>query len=223
MTVKTDPALYGSDFARNPLDRYFTEPRVSEALIKRLSSSSLPLNANIWEPCCGRGDIAGVLHNNGHHPFMSDIDISEVDPRAVQVLKLPVVQHDFLSDNVPDFVVYEDIHGIITNPPFGDLAEKVIRQALTFQNLRYFAFLLRSEWNHGKSRLDLFTKQPFAKEIVLTWRPRWDWWMTDEQKRAAKVAAGKDPDVDHSPRHNFSWFVWDRGHVGAPTQEWATR
>lgn len=214
MTTKTDPALYKSDFERNRLDRYWTEHEATRAVADRMP----PGLRRAWDPCAGRGDILCVLKEYGRLTYASDIDTSE--------LKLPWFEEyataDFLDDNaVPDFAVYNDIHAIVTNTPFGDTAEKLVRQALTFKNIRYFAFLLRAEWDHASTRRDLFEAEPFAKEIVLTWRLRWDWWLTDEEKRARKIAAGKDPDVQHSPRHNFSWFVWDREHKGPAIKQYA--
>lgn len=219
MTIKSDPSLYKSDFERNRLDRYWTEHPVTTALAQRIPFEK----GNVWDPCCGRGDIAQVLKRFGHWPFMSDIDISEVcEASALGKLGIQLQQADFLQDN-PDFLLESEIDGIITNTPFGDAAEDMVRHALAYKNIRFFAFLLRAEWDHASTRRDLFTEQPFAKEIVLTWRPRWDWWLTDEEKRARKIAAGKDPDINHSPRHNYSWFVWDRKHTGPATKDYAYR
>lgn len=232
MSVRSDPSFYGSDFERNANDAYYTEAAVCMAVAKWLRTRAL----RVWEPCCGRGDLAGILYAKGMSPLMSDIDISAVDPRA-RKLKIPVEQHDFLNDKkLPSFVIgaASNVDAIVTNPPFGDNAEKVIRQALTFSNVRCFAFLLRSEWDHASTRLDLFREQPFAGEIVLTWRPRWDWWLTPEQKReerikanAVRVAHGKKAksldEPDAGPRHNFKWFLWDREHKGPPVKLYATR
>lgn len=228
MSIQKDPSLYGSDFERNANDAYYTEPRVCTALVKFLP----PRIKTYWEPCCGRGDLAGVLQYAGLRGYMSDLDVSHVHPGA-RKMKIPVEQCNFLTE-APTWIPDAQIDLIATNPPFGDDAEKVIRHALTFERIRCFAFLLRNEWNHGSSRIDLFRKQPFAKEIVLTWRPRWDWWLTEEQKLAARikaniqrVAAGKKPkgldEPDGSPRHNFSWFIWDREHKGPPTTVFALR
>jgi hypothetical protein len=103
------------------------------------------------------------------------------------------------GDGTPSFFVDEKIDAIITNPPFGKKAEAFVRKASkATQSVRYMAFLLRSEWKHGSKRLDLFEPgSHYAGEIVLTWRPRWDWWFRDKPEA--------------SPRHNFSWFCVGSG------------
>lgn len=220
MGILSDPALFKSGFKRHLNDAYYTEPAVSKALARRLPSAVKA----VWEPACGRGDMAQMLLAHGKRVFCSDLDISDIDVKAAAKVGVPVRRGNFLDDkDIPEFVTMEDIDAICTNPPFGDDAERFVRQALTFSNIRFFAFVLRSEWKHGKSRLDLFTKEPYSSEIVLTWRPRWDWWMTEDEKRAARIANGKDPDKDYSPRHNFSILCWDREHKGPPTQQFAVR
>lgn len=99
---------------------------------------------------------------------------------------------DFFSESPLIF------NAIITNPPY-ELAEKFVRRALDLTRKGgKVAMLLRNEWDCAKSRMDLFG-HPFAKKLVLTKRPRWF-----AEKRA-------------SPRHNFSWFIWDWLHSGPPT------
>ena len=213
-----DPAMIKSAFARNPRDSYYTERAVTEAIARRIPDGI----KTIWEPACGRGDMARVLRDHSFNVLCSDIHI---DPNG-GLEEACAEQFDFLNPQEqpwPEFYLLNDIDAIITNPPFGDDAEKFIRRALSYKDIRYFAFVLRSEWKHGKSRLDLFTEEPYAGEIVLTWRPRWDWWLTDDEKRAKKIEAGKDPDVSNSPRHNYSVLVWDREHKGLPWQQFATR
>lgn len=200
MSVKDDPALYSSNFERNENDRYWTGEAEASAIARRIPSGI----GTVWEPAAGRGDLAKVIQGFGYDVFASDIDISEFNANC------ELEQCDFLGDGTPSFFIDQQIDAIITNSPFGKKAEAFVRKALTYENVRYMAFLLRSEWKHGSKRLDLF--QPgshYAKEIVLTWRPRWDWWFRDK--------------AESSPRHNFSWFCWDREHVGEPTQTFATR
>jgi hypothetical protein len=201
MSNKTDPALYASEFERNEGDRYWTGPSEAAAIARRVPDYV----KTVWEPCAGRGDLARVIKDYGFDVFASDIDPSEFDTTIG-----PVEKTDFLGDTVPGFFIDEKIDAIITNPPFGKEAEACVRKALSYDNIDYVAFFLRSEWKHGSRRFDLFNdpKYNFSKEIVLTWRPRWDWWFRDKPEA--------------SPRHNFSWLVWDRRN---PRQhsEWATR
>lgn len=207
MSISTDRALYKSDFERNENDRYFTEPAATQALLQHFYSfpSSLDVKT-VWEPAVGRGDMANELSDFGLNVLETDIDVSERDCAD---------QADFLTET-PFAFNGNPFEAIISNPPYVDnAAELFVRRSLEYKEARIVAMFLRSEFDKASTRNDLFTKQPFAAEIVLTWRPRWDWWLTDEEKAAAKVAAGKAGDApDSSPRHNFSWFVWDRAWTG---------
>jgi hypothetical protein len=58
------------------------------------------------------------------------------------------------------------------------------------------AMLVRNEFDCAGGRKGLFNKPPFAMKVVLTRRPSWS-----------------DMNVA-SPRHNFSWFIWDWKHAG---------
>jgi hypothetical protein len=210
-------AFRQSAFERNERDAYYTEPWVTQSLL-RVAGPRLKEIGEVWEPAVGRGDIALELMNYGLGAQCSDIVADNV---LFEVSEHPncvaLEQGDFFAANTAG------APAIVTNPPFGKLASRFIRKAMSL-NSPFIAMLLRTDFNHGSKVTDLFNgtrHAPFAYEIVLTSRPRWDWWMTPEQKRAAKIAAGKDPDSkDASPMHNFSWFVWDRGWEGRSTQFW---
>lgn len=225
MSVTTDPALYKSSYKRNKLDQYWTEREVTRALVNNLPRCVS--GKILWEPAAGRGDMARVFKNAGWKVFASDIDTSKYDTKIG-----PIEKVDFTADPMmlPGFYTKNKISLLASNPPFGDAAEQFVRVAVSFVSIRSVAMLLRSEWNHASGRLDLFDERnrtdtmPFAREIVLTWRPRWDWWLTPKQKAAAKIAAGKKAsDPDQSPRHNFSWFIWSWDHKGPSDQVWASR
>lgn len=214
MSVESDPALYGSNYERIENDAYFTEPAVSSALVRRIPQGVV----NIWEPSAGRGDMARVFNDSGYNTFCSDINFEPFDDAVA-----PFEVVDFLGDTLPSFYLDEKIDAICGNPPFGDLAEKFVRKALSFEDVRFVAFVLRAEWNHAKGVRDLFAdpKYHFSKEVVLTWRPRWDWWLPPDQQCKVDPKTGKK--VRMSPRHNFSIFCWDREHKGPSTQDFATR
>lgn len=204
-------AFRNSAFERNERDLYPTELWVTQALL-RVAGPRLKELGEVWEPACGRGDMALELMNYGLKTQCSDIFAGEA---MLEVHEHPncvaLEGHDFFNTRTPN------CPAIVTNPPFGKLAERFVRKALSL-NAPFVAMLLRTDFNHGSTRTDLW-KPPFAYEVVLTSRPRWDWWMTPEQKRASKIAAGKDPDAkDASPMHNFSFFVWDRSWKGPSTQ-----
>lgn len=97
--------------------------------------------------------------------------------------------------------IFAGAETIATNPP-NRLAETFIRQALKLTKPRrgMVAMFLRNEYDCASTRVDLFEGPPFARKLVLTKRPKW----IEGPLRA-------------SPRHNFSWFVWDWLHKGPAT------
>lgn len=198
--MRRDPAMLGSRFERILGDRYWTEPWVTRALLQCVGVPS-----PVWEPAAGRGDIVRVLTEAGKVVLASDVDMSEFDTSCAQR-----AEGDFLqwSGGVPR------VQAIVTNPPY-DRAQEFVEQALTLmempgEDVRFAAFLLRSEFCHARSRRHLFGECPhYAQEILLTRRPRWDWWFRDRPQQ--------------SPRHNFSWFLWVRNYdeifSAHPTQQ----
>lgn len=197
----TNKEFTESNFYRNYNDRYFTESACTLALLPHIPSEI----EYVWEPAVGRGDMAIPLINFGYQVHGSDIDTKDVDANLC-----PIFDYNFLTGlEDGSFWLPENTQAIITNPPFGTLAEEFVRRSLSYESIRYHAFLLRSSWKHAKRRTDLFTKQPFAYEIALTWRPRWDWWYRD------KPEAG--------PIHNYSWFIWDRDWRKPCTTFWENK
>jgi hypothetical protein len=162
----------------------------------------------VWEPAAGRGDMAAVLGDFGYDVVASDINLSDFDPGICDSF-----EYNFLGPQLSPTKAQLSgpIQAIITNPPFGKEAEAFVRTALSYQDVRYCAFLLRTVWKSASGRVDLFTdpKHHFAYEVALTWRPRWDWWFREKAEK--------------SPMHNYSWFVWDREWTGPNTTHWAVR
>lgn len=188
--------MYESEFDRIPKDRYWSEPWLTQVLLRHLDVGS----SVVWEPCAGRGDMVKVLQDNGIQVIASDIDMHEFDAG-----ECPAKQVDFFSTDAIDWARGLGYKAIITNPPY-DKAEECLRYALSSE-AEIVAMLLRSEFNQAGGRAELFSdpKYMFAFEIVLTTRPRWDWWFRDKPIS--------------SPRHGFSWFAWDKGQFEfRPTQ-----
>jgi hypothetical protein len=193
MMAKTDdPQLYASGYERNRLDRYWTSPWLTEELRKQVF-----LPRPIWECAAGRGDMSRAL---GGLVYSSDIDTSEFDESIG-----PFHENSFLDEiEVPAMPSGERCKSIITNPPYSEpwrgIADDFIRHGLSFfdDGIEFMAMLMRSEFKSGKTRKDMFGECPHYKgELVLTTRPRWDY---------------DDPDAPEtaSPRHNFSWFMWQK-------------
>ena len=218
MSIQSDPSFYKSDYDRRENDRYFTESACTKALCDRLPYAiEGVVPRTVWEPACGRGDLAAVVKGEmAETVICSDIDTSEFIPELFDSPSMGAFQIDFLGQ-VCAFDPSFRPDAIITNPPYGDLAEAFARKWLKdYPDIPVMALLLRQGFDNAKSRTDLFGDCPaFAGEIALTWRPRWDWWLSD---KALGPEAKKQ-----GPRHNFSWFIWDRAHTGAPVKLYAGR
>jgi Methylase of polypeptide chain release factors len=178
---------------RKDLDAYWTEPWCVEWLLAAMGELTSKKNV-VWEPACGNGQMAEVLRKHGYDVLATDVkDYGYQHMQGVQ---------DFLSVEYVDPVI--DV--IITNPPYeikgvegvpDVTAESFIRHALRLMEPigGKVIMLLRNEFDSASSRVDLFDGYPFVCKYVLTRRPRW----VEKQKG------------DPSPRHNYSWFVWDWG------------
>lgn len=200
MSKELDPALYESNYERTEGDRYWTEPWVTRALMETYLDDRI--GSGVWEPAVGRGDIQRELEKHYYRVFGSDIDISESPEGSVEI--------DFFTGPIPE--LYPLTGGIVSNPPY-NLAQEFIEKALEYSeklDLPVVAMLLRSEFKHAKSRAHLFGPgSGYACEVVLTTRPRWDWWFRDTPKA--------------SPRHNFSWFIWDSQWEKEPIQRFCNK
>jgi hypothetical protein len=200
-----DPAMIKSNYARNDKDRYWTDPWVTRCLLDVAPSHWGAMQGRVWEPAAGRGDLAGVLIGAGLEVFASDVDLSEFDT--------DLCEHE-LIDFLDQTEAPRNVSAVITNPPY-DRAHDFVKHALSFWEVDVVAMFLRAEWNHAKTRRELFEREDFAFEIVLTTRPRWDWHLPEEE-----IAKRKMEGSYHGPRHNYSWFVWDRRWEGNSTQYW---
>ena len=162
-----------SGYERRERDLYETPEWVTEALLPHL-----PRQLAIWEPAAASGKMARVL----------DAKLAtDIDGHGGHL--------DFLRQALPN-----GINAIITNPPY-ESAQEFIKHALNLtQGVGIVAMLLRTDFDHAKTRQHLFGKHPaFAKKLVLTRRIKWF------------------EDSTGSPSFNHAWFIWDWGHKGPPT------
>jgi hypothetical protein len=102
---------------------------------------------------------------------------------------------DFLTTNPP-----RPFQAIITNPPY-ELATEFIERAVSIIPADGFvAMLLRTDFDHAKSRQHLFGEcASFWKKVVLTKRVKWF------------------EDSDGQPPFNHAWMIWWAAHSGKPT------
>lgn len=186
-----DSAMLGTPkYERREGDRYYTEPWVTRALLAKVRFRGL-----IWEPAAGRGDIADVLVDAGYKVMASDIEGDRLGCKGA-------AETDFLTCGSPG----DGVFSLITNPPY-DKAEEFLRKALdlTAHASGMVAMIFRHEYDCAGGRRDLFERESFSAKLVLTKRPRW---LHEGETHVA------------SPRHNFSWYIWDHHHSGPATMMW---
>ena len=170
-----------SGYARKERDLYETPEWATVALLPHLPQRSL----SIWEPACGSGKMVEPLMRAG------DVYATDIHEGS-----------DFLSYVA---TAGEAVNAIITNPPY-ELATQFCEHALRLMEpcAGMVAMLLRTDFDHAKSRAYLFRDCPaFAKKVVLTRRIAWF------------VEANGKPKA--SPSFNHAWYIWDWRNSGAPT------
>ena len=161
-----------SGYERKERDLYETPAWVTEALLPHLRECRI-----IWEPAAGSGKMSRVLEGFAGTVISSDIAEGQ------------------------DFLAADGFDGdaIITNPPY-ELAAEFIERALSLTaSDGLVAMLLRTDFDHAKSRQHLFQHPAFSKKLVLTKRIKWF------------------EDSKGQPSFNHAWFVWDYRHKGPPT------
>lgn len=188
-----DDAMGNSNFKRNELDYYPTPKWVTVAVMDTLlKHNHINHNYSIWEPACGEGHMVKVLEEYPNQVFYSDIKDYGYGR--------DFIIGNFLLDqgkNGESSFLNKTFTSIITNPPYGDDAEKFIKKALDIsgRTIGVSAFLLRNEYDCSKGRAHLFNQYPFARKLVLTSRPRW-----------IEGSTG-------APRHNYAWYIWDYKYI----------
>ena len=148
---------------------------------------------SIWEPACGEGHISKRLVQLGAYVISTDLIGRGYGTGGLDFLKCPRIPAALTKGS--------GRIGIITNPPYGDLADEFLAAALelTAPVDGIVAMFMRNEWDMAKNRHRWFEGHPaFAMKVCVTKRPRW-------------VAGSKG-----SPRHSYSWYVWDHRNGGAP-------
>ena len=174
-----------SGYARKVFDRYETPEWVTESLRPHLPRAFQV----IWEPASGSGKMARVLEG------MCGVVRTDIAPIGNADAELNFLQAAHRSN----------VDAIITNPPY-ELATEFCEHALNLMEPvgGFVAMLLRTDFDHAKSRCHLFRDCPaFAKKLVLTKRIAWF------------VEANGRPKA--SPSFNHAWYVWDWMHEGPPT------
>jgi hypothetical protein len=173
-------------------DFYPTPAWMTKGLLRVCSGqpdSPIDLTVDWWEPACGQGHISTIMAELSDGVGCS----TDLIPRGFGVGGM-----DFLKEKKAP----NDTRLIITNPPYGDLAEKFIWHALELMEPAQGAvvMLLRNEYDCAKKRQPLFQHPAYHGKAIATSRPRW-------------IEGTKG-----SPRHNYSWFLWNWKPSNLPPQ-----
>lgn len=149
-------------------DNFFpTPPWATRALFAHVFPH-LGINefGSVWEPACGEGHMAEVLHE--YFAQVGATDINDYGYNEAQCV-------DFLSDRRRI-----DVEWIITNPPFGDLTIPFVQKARERARIGT-AMFVRSQWIvEGVERYEeIFRDYPptlcaFFTERVPLWKGRWN-------------------------------------------------
>jgi hypothetical protein len=174
-----------SGYERKERDLYETPEWVTEALLPHLPRQLI----HIWEPAQGSGKMCRVLEKalNKENASITGTDIE--------------IGGNFFELSL----IHPNMDAIITNPPY-ELATEFVEHALRLMEEPYglVAMLLRTDFDHAKSRSYLFRDCPaFSKKVVLMRRIAWF------------VEANGKPKA--SPSFNHAWYIWDWRHEGPPT------
>lgn len=157
-----------SGYERKERDLYETPAWVTDCVVPFID-----VNRFVWEPAAGSGKMVRRLISAGMQVHGSDIDIGK----------------DFLaSTKMPD----SSCTAIVTNPPYA-LAREFIEHALKLTKpvKGTVAMLLRTDYDHAKSRQHLFGEcKQFWMKVVLTKRIQWF------------------EDSKGQPSFNHAWFIW---------------
>ena len=171
-------------------DEWYVEPQdCTTALL-----GAERFRGQIWDPCCGGGNIVRAAHAYGRMAFGTDIvnrgwDFDNVLWRGEQ---------DFLATDPEHFPA----DCLIMNPPFGRgvLTEAFIRHALRGATLAKLAVFVDVRFlNSSKRANGLYSELPPDRVWIITPRP--------SCPPGAYLAAGNKAGGGTA---DFCWLVWDR-------------
>jgi hypothetical protein len=131
---------------------YQTPHHITEALLRRETFTE-----TLWEPCCGRGDIALVLRKNGYR----DVNCSDIEDWGHP----GTVVQDFRETN-------EKVASIVTNPPHGR-PQEFVRHARKLANK--VAMLLSADFEAAVGSSDLRADAEFRLKAVYTFTQSVRW------------------------------------------------
>ncbi len=171
---------------KDSLDNFPTPPWATRALLEHVISPQELRMQSCWEPACGEGHMAKVLDD-----YFGTVYASDIHPYGYGSTR------DFLDDGTD-----QDVDWIITNPPFKQ-AEEFVVKALSIAR-RGVAMLARTVFAESVGRYQrLFSTTPPTKVAIF----------------AERVPIFKERlDPKGSTATSYAWFVWE-APVGVTTQK----
>jgi hypothetical protein len=122
-----------------------------------------------------------------------------------------IVDRGFPGAKVRDFLsVQERVCNFVCNPPFA-IAEQFVAHALELAR-HTVCMLLPAIWVQGDRRSRWLASTPLERVLFITPRP--------SMPPGAAIRAGQRPG---SGTKDYAWFIWGRGHTGAPLIGWLRR
>lgn len=194
---KTIGATNHTDKERAENDYYATDP---VAIDKLLSVEKQKISKNIWECAAGGGHLSKRLKEFGYNVYSTDIVDRDFELDD---------NFDFLSLNFNRNTKTKDID-IITNPPYSNAKEFVLKGLDSVDNGRNVYMFLKLTFLEGKSRYkDLFSKYPPRNIYVFS-----------ERIMCAKNGDFKAMKAGGGSAVAFAWFVWTKGYKGDTIVKW---
>lgn len=164
---------------------WYVEPEwCIKALVERV-----PFVGQIHDPCCGLGTIPRITGGSG----------ADLIDRG---FGFPA--RDFLTDET----IYDNI---VTNPPYGKLAQPIIEHALKHTR-RYVCALVQTKFLHSQGRHNLFSRDEMERLIMFSRRP---------SMPPGEVLVKHGESIRGNGSIDFCWAIWNaQGNPGPVTVEW---
>lgn len=179
-----------SDYERQMVDFYATDPHALEIFLEMLKQDGIALPHKICEPACGMGHLAEVLKRQGY----------EVDSYDLYDHGYGKTGIDFLTSDVK-------AECFLTNPPY-KYALSFVKKAL--ENVLpngYVIMFLKIQFLEGKERYKFFQNNP----------PKYVYVNSSRQNCARN---GDFKTFTENSAVCYAWFVWQKGSGSEPTIRW---
>jgi hypothetical protein len=179
--VANQSAFVKSNFPRIPEDFYPTiDKRCTYALLEHFRPNGLSI-----DPCAPNG--SGIIDTLKECGF-DGVNLPDANYNGIDLPNLTNGKGSLPGE-----------HWITTNPPYDrsivdDIINRQIERVET-KEVSTFACLLRSGFDHAKSRIEMFRNNPFYYgQIKLLFRPVW--------------ITPKPGEKTTGPIHQFCWHIW---------------